>query len=404
MSSRLRTGCNGFDFRAAYDRQAADVLRLALLPCAFESMKSSPFQFRALRASLGASSLAGCFCVLALNAPAQQSTPVADQDHDLLVEKPAIIYDWTQHVHLGALVGLNISANFNEKGLFNISGDNAANGIYNDGYVREDQTGNAGGYTGYWGYDNASQYNSGAQTLAMHNATSYDTSGSSKENGSAFPGFEVGYGDNLWDWKRVHIGWDSGFGFVPIDIKDDESMSATVNQTTYTYGTGGIVVPSAPYHGGPSGSGEPIISATPSSTTSQAVAGTVTGSRSLDVFLMTFRLGPSFSMDLSKRFAVTLGAGPALGVVAGEYKYDETITTGGVSAHNSGKFNATAVTYGGYVNATVMYHLWDDGPADIYAGAQYMPMTEAKFSNGGRQANLNLGGQVYFTVGINWPF
>ena len=61
-----------------------------------------------------------------------------------------------------------------------------------------------------------------------------------------------------------------------------------------------------------------------------------------------------------------------------------------------------STTFGGYVNATFMYHVTDD--ADIYLGAQYMPMENADFSGGGRQAQLNLGGQVYISAGINWPF
>ena len=53
--------------------------------------------------------------------------------------------DWTRHFRLGALVGLNIKARFTLNGPFNVSGNNPANGIYDDGYEREDNTGNAGG-------------------------------------------------------------------------------------------------------------------------------------------------------------------------------------------------------------------------------------------------------------------
>jgi hypothetical protein len=49
-----------------------------------------------------------------------------------------------------------------------------------------------------------------------------------------------------------------------------------------------------------------------------------------------------------------------------------------------------------------MVHVVDNG--DIYVGAQYMPMGDAAFSNGGREGRLNLGGQLYFSIGINWPF
>jgi hypothetical protein len=42
--------------------------------------------------------------------------------------------------------------------------------------------------------------------------------------------------------------------------------------------------------------------------------------------------------------------------------------------------------------------------ADIYIGAQYMPMANVDFNGNGRQSQLELGGQLYLSVGINWPF
>jgi hypothetical protein len=42
--------------------------------------------------------------------------------------------------------------------------------------------------------------------------------------------------------------------------------------------------------------------------------------------------------------------------------------------------------------------------ADIYLGAEYMPLGNASVSGGGRQAQLKLGGQVYVSMGVNWPF
>ncbi len=327
-------------------------------------------------------------------------------DSNAFIRIPSDTDDWTRHFRIGAMVGMNISAKFNEKGLFNIPGNNAANGIYDDGYVREDQTGNAGGYTSYWGYNNASQYNAANQTLQMHSTTSYSTTGNSKDSGGAFPGFDMAYGDNLWYWKHARVGWELGFGLLPISITDSHPMAASVNQQTYTFDAHGFVLPGAPYRGGSSGQG-PIISSTPSSVTSQTFStGTVTGTRTLDVMLYTLRLGPSFYWDLGDHVGMSLGAGPALGIVSGDYKYDEIITAGGVSARNTGSFGATDLTFGGYVNGTLMYHIQDfDGKtADIYVSAQYMPMGSAGFSHAGREGQLDLSGQLYFSIGINWPF
>ncbi len=312
---------------------------------------------------------------------------------------PSDTDDWTPHLRVGALVGLNIKANFSMNGTFGVSGNNPAQGIFDDGYVRVDNTGDVGGGTTYWGYDNASQLNGTA--LAMHAATSFTANSNTKEDGGAFPGFELAYGDDLGHWKHARVGWEAGFGLLPIKITDNSPMSAVVDQSTYTFNVGNVVIPQAPYFGNPSGSSV-VIPDTASATNQTLTAGTVTGTHTLDVMLYTLRLGPSLEWDLSKHVGLSLGAGPVVGIVSGNYKYDEVITANGASGKNSGQIDGTDLVYGGYVDATIMYHVVEHG--DIYAGVQFMPMSNATISGGGRDGQLNLNGQVYFSVGINCPF
>lgn len=337
-------------------------------------------------------------------APAASAQPEmfgGNPDSSAFIRIPVDTDDWTSHFRIGALVGMNISANFSRNGTFSISGNNPAQGIYDDGFVRTDNTGNAGGQTAYWGYNSASQLS--GNSLTMHAATSYSAAGSGKENGGAFPGFDMAYGDNLWYWKHARVGWELGFGLLPIDIKETSSLPASVNQSSYTFDTGGIIVPDAPYQGLPTGGPyESTISTNFSSSTSTVPNGTVGSSQKLDVMLYTLRLGPTFYWDLTEHVSLSLGAGPAVSLVSGDYEYDEIITANNISAHNSGKINGTDFVYGGYANATVLCHVVDNG--DIYAGVQFMPMSNATISGGGREGRLNLGGQVYFSVGFNWPF
>jgi hypothetical protein len=350
-------------------------------------------------------SLTCCLAGVSLHGVAQTNDDEKFDSSGFIVIRPED--DWTRHCHIGALVGMNIGGGFHENGLFNISGNNVANGIYDDGYVREDQTGNAGGYTSYWGYDNASQYNAAAQTLTFHSTSSYSTSGGANANGGPFVGFDLAYGDDYVYWKDAHcrIGWELGFDLLPISISDNHPMSATVNQSAYNFNTGSIILPGAPYHGGSSGQG-PLLPSSPASVTSQTLlAGTVTGTRSLEVMLYTIRLGPSFSWGVTENLGFSLSAGSVIGMASGDYKYDEIIATGNSSATDVGSFGGADIVYGGYVNATLKYHVVDNGrDAYFYIGAQYTPMTDAIFSNGGRSGQLNLDGQVYFTVGIGWPF
>jgi hypothetical protein len=334
--------------------------------------------------------------------PDVQPQPAADTwDHFWGIQKLPEDDDWTRHFRVGGLVGLNISANFNLKNPSTLGANNAANGIYDDGYVRKDDTGNAQGYTSYWGYDNSSQL-SGSQ-LTMHSTTSYDVNNSTKESGSAFVGFDMAYGGNLWAWGNARIGWDLGFGLLPIYFTDSHAITGvSVNQTVYQFDTGGIVVPGAPYQGGPSGLGPTILSAPTPGTPIIIPGGIITGSRTLDVTLYTVRLGPSVYWDLNEYFGFSAGAGPAVGIVNGNYNFDEVITAGGTSAINKGQINATDVVYGGYVNASLMYHMVPNG--DLYVGVQYMSLGNATIGGGGQEGQLNLGGQIYLSAGINWPF
>ena len=216
----------------------------------------------------------------------------------------------------------------------------------------------------------------------------------------------MAYGGNIWDWGKARIGWDLGFGLLPISITDKSSMSAGVNQNIYTFDTHYVSgqMPPQGYQGGPDG-GPWLVSNPLSVTNNQPVpgGGTVNGSHTLEVMLYTVRLGPSVYWDLNESFGLSASAGPAIGIVSGDYKYDEIVSAGGVNARNHGQFGATDLVYGGYVNTTLMYHVPNE-KADIYVGAQYMTMGDATFSGGGREGRLNLGGQVYISAGINWPF
>lgn len=347
--------------------------------------------------------LAGCVAGMALHASAQPEV-YGNPSSSAFIPIPKDADDWTRHFHIGALVGMNISANFNMNGsAFPISGNDPSHGIFDNGYVRPDQNGDPA-YTSYWGYNSISQYNSPAQTLTMNATTAFSTSGSANAGGGLFPGFEMAYGDNLWYWKHARVGWETGFGLLPINISENSSLSATVTQETYTFRTdtlGPVGFPTAgSYQGGPGGTG-PIIP-TAFTAITNSTGGNVIGSHTLDVMLYTVRLGPSFYWDLTDHLGMSLGAGPAIGIVSGNYKYNEIITAGNVSAHNQGQIDGTKLVYGGYANAALMYHVTDNG--DIFVGAQYMPMSDATISGGGREGRLNLGGQLYFSVGISWPF
>ncbi len=307
--------------------------------------------------------------------------------------------DWSRHFRLGALLGLNISADFKMSGNFGVGG--TPPGVYSDGYVQADNTGNAGGFTSNWGYQNASQVS--GSTLTMHSATSFSASGSDRENDDYSLGFDLGYGNSYWRWGDARIGWEFGFGWLAIGITDDHTLPASANQTAFHFDTGGIVLPTPGYQGTADSKGAPTIAASPSSQSETVLPGALSGSRKLDVSLFTFKLGPSVYFDLGQSFGLYASVGPALGLVSGDYKFNESIIIDQSSTPNTGRFGVTSLVYGGYASAVLVYHVPSER-ADHYLGAQYLPLTDATASSGGREVRLNLTGQVNISAGINWTF
>ena len=350
-----------------------------------------------------------CLCVLAGFAafqPAGAEIPshwldrAADSDEGI----------WMNHFRLGGFVGMNIKADFKLNGNFAVTGSNpgqtgvgGVNHFYDDGYVRVDDIGNAQGYTSYWGYNNASQFD-GANTLTFHSANSYTTTGDASVSADPQIGVDLAYGGHLYRMGSAFLGWEFGFGWLPISIKDDSQLTSAVSRTVHQFNTAGIVLPTAPYNGGSSGIGNTIrdtATALPDDVLPGGVP--VTGSRELDVTLYNFRLGPTAHWELHPKFALAVSGGAAMGIIKGDLKYNETLNIpGGGSANSSGSFSDTQLTYGGYLNAKLMYHAVENG--DYYIAVQYMPLGSVNFSGGGREAKLNMSGGLYLSAGVNWPF
>jgi hypothetical protein len=323
--------------------------------------------------------------------------------------------DWMWNVRAGVMAGFNIKASFKTGTSLSLSGNNpgatnkpAVNHFFDDGYVRVDDFGNSGGFTTYWGYQNASQVDAANHQLLYHNASSFNTANGTSLSGhsdNADIGFDLAFGGYPWRMEHMRIGFDLGFGYLPITSSAKESaVAGTVAQNVYSFDTGTIVVPGAPYNGGRSGFGQPSIHDSMSLLSSSGSNATLSGSQTLDVTLYSFRLGPSLYWDLSRYFGLSVSAGPAIGIVSGELRFNDTVTIigDGPATPHKGGFSSTEFVYGGYVNATLTYHAVANG--DIYLSAQYMPLSNANFSGGGRSAKLDMHGAVYVSAGINWPF
>src|SRR3954463_5137558 len=87
---------------------------------------------------------------------------------------------------LGARFGMNFKAAFGNSAVVDPGPAAAgANHNYNDGYVRVDSSGNAGGLTWNWGYQNASQVV--GDTMEFHAVQAEAITGSGDRKGSGNP-------------------------------------------------------------------------------------------------------------------------------------------------------------------------------------------------------------------------
>jgi hypothetical protein len=326
---------------------------------------------------------------------------------DMFGPPPGSQDKWTKHFRIGALVGFNFKGQFSitgpTPGASNPGGDGPGlNHTYDDGYVKVDYTGNDDGLTLNWGYQHADQWE--GSTLTFHSVQSYETSGSSggSVDGDAQVGLELAYGGKITRLWGGSLGWEFGFGWMPIDIENELSGSASVTRLVHQYDTGGVLLPQAPYQGSFNGPG-PTISDDANDMGTETVGADISGSQKLDLNLFSFRLGPTMQWQLHQRVSVLASAGAAFGIVGGGLKYNETLVYEDLTTSTiSGKSSDTEFVYGGYVAGTFLFHIERNG--DVYLGFQYMPMSSATFSGNGREGKLDLTGALYISAGVNWPF
>jgi hypothetical protein len=317
--------------------------------------------------------------------------------------------NWANNFRLGAVLGFGVSANFHYGGVYaapnggvGATGVTGVNHVYDDGYVKVDATGNAGGYTSNFGYESAAQYNASAQTLTMHHLDAFSTSGGGVRTDSPFIGFDLTYGSRIADYSFGRIGWEVGFDMAPFTIKDNETLTGTFTRSAYLFDASGLNLPTAPYHGGSSGLGPTLRDVATAGSVAQ-IPGVVQGSHSLQGDLYLIRLGATWFFPLGDKWMVSAAAGPVLGVASANYRFNENFTfPDGSVAASGGRHSGTTLSYGGYAAGFVYFRVQPG--ADLFAGAQGMSLDTTHFGDPGRVVDLRMGRAFLLTAGFSWPF
>jgi hypothetical protein len=303
---------------------------------------------------------------------------------------------------VGPQFGLNINARFNHLG--NVGSavpgpatGGGANRTYADGFVKVDSSGNAGGKTWNWGYQNAGQVQ--GNSLVMHSSSSVN--GSVDQTDDPQAGFDLAYGRRLGTVLGGQWGVQAAFDFTAISIHDNHPLTGTGTTISDAYSLGGVTAPQVPYTGSFNGPGA-LLGDSPTRTTASETV-TITGSRTLDAQVYALRLGPYFEFPFGKHWSGRLGGGLALGVANTKYSYNETISFGGgQTVNNAGSSEGTSFQAGGYLEGKLLYAVTPC--TSLFAGAQFENLGTFSRNAGNEQAQLDMSSTVYVLFGVQFNF
>lgn len=305
---------------------------------------------------------------------------------------------------LGPRFGMNLKADFHNNAPVNppVNPGPATGGAdhtYDDGYVLVDSSGNAGGLTWNWGYQNASQV--AGDTMQFHATQSSSPSASAINNDPQY-GAELTYQRVIGPFlSSGRWGLEAAFGYTDLDLRDNHRATGPVTMTTDTYQLNGVLPPGAGYNGTFEGPGA-LLGDTPTRTTASDIA-TLAGHQKLSGQLYSIRLGPFAEWNFTPQLSLAASVGLTLAPASVDYEFSETTTLpGGGTSVASGHSSKSELLYGPYVSGMLRYDFNESW--GVYVGAQFQSVTDLEQSIGGRTARLDQGVTLYGTVGASWRF
>lgn len=300
----------------------------------------------------------------------------------------------------GPRFGFNFKADFqNSAPYFNPVSPGPASGganhTYDDGYVRVDSSGNLGGRTSNWGYQNSSQVAGDAmQFHAIHSSSSTAVADDPQY------GAELTYQrvlGRVFSSSSANWGLEVGLGYTDLDLRKNTDGTAPV--TTDTYPLNGVLPPGPGYNGPFDGPG-PLLGDTPTRTTTSANR---RSRQKLSGDLFSIRLGPFVEWNLTSKLSVAGSLGITVAPTYVDYDFSESVSVAGGDTYTaSGHSSKSKLLYGPYLGGMIRYDFskhWG-----VYVGAQFQNLRDLKQSIGSRTARLDQGATVYGTVGASWRF
>lgn len=288
---------------------------------------------------------------------------------------------------------------------------------YDDGYVLTDVSGNEGGQTWYWGYDNSANYPAGqvsdgvafpANTLLFsHSTPTGDFTSPTLDDDPQF-GVEVTYNRYLGTKDGASYGLEMAANYLNLSLHDKRSFSGTVLRATDAYAyTPGTTPPGAspanPYQGSYDGWGFLLGDAPVASATAVVADGyTISGTRQLDADLWGWRLGAYMDFPIEDNLNLWVSAGLAMGALKADANWNETVTLGTATATSAGRGSHSDLLWGWYASANLSWDFSERWSA--VAGVQFQDLGKYKHNFGGRAVELDLSRALFITLGASYRF
>jgi hypothetical protein len=288
---------------------------------------------------------------------------------------------------------------------------------YDDGYVDEDISKNAGGKTWNWGYKFTNQIfgTFPNQELELHGANSPRDNVIDHLTDEPQIGFEMGYGHEFWRFGReeypIRVGFEAGFSASEIGLSSRDTVSGPVTRISDRYSLAGIVPPTAPYNGlfegpAPPNPPGPLISTNRLSRTTSTETATSTQHSSIEGTYWGFRLGPFIEIPWpGYRHSFQFGMGVSMVNVDAKLSYEENFTItglGGPPPAASESASRSDWLFGFYVNAKAYY--WVNDVVALYVGGEFQSLDNFKLSVGNKAATVDFGTTAGLTLGVMYVF
>lgn len=284
------------------------------------------------------------------------------------------------------------------------------NYFYNDGSVQVDSSGNAGGLTTNFSYQNNSQYdptaNGGLGAINFNAVAGGLTNAGSvaESNIAAAAGFALSAYLDLGNvafipganGRSASWGLKVGAQYNRIDVNNSDTLTNSVGTITDSFSTGGLVPPLAPYTGSFAGPGF-LLGDTPTRTFGTADAA-ISGSRKLDVHLFQAQFGTYLEIPIAEKLDVMLEGGFILALANGSYRYNSNVAIPGAATQSSDGYDRrTRLLPGFYAGVGLTYNITPK--VGIQGAVRYQFMSPFELATNGATAAVKF--DTAFTLSVS---